>query len=215
MYKNEHKIIRKKYVKDEEFVTNVDTLKIVYPRSTELWRDVVGYEGLYMVSTFGRVKGYPRKGCQGRILKNGLNEKGYPCVNLSRAGEKYHRVRVHRLVAMAFIPNPNNLPFVNHRDENPANSEVWNLEWCTQMYNMNYGTIRDRCYKTPGKRVQQYDLNGVLLATYENAYIASRITGIQHSHIRECCNGGTFVYKKGKRWKNIFSAGGYVWKEID
>ena len=196
----------------------------------EQWKAIEGYDGEYLVSNYGRVMSAKCSPVKVRFDENSftvtkeykpkmmtlsLNEStGYLQVHL-RKRDVSRQEQVHRLVAMAFIPNPNNLPFVNHRDENPANSEVWNLEWCTQMYNMNYGTIRDRCYKTPGKRVQQYDLNGVLLATYENAYIASRITGIQHSHIRECCNGGTFVYKKGKRWKNIFSAGGYVWKEID
>lgn len=181
----------------------------------EIWRPVVEYEGLYEVSNLGRVRGIPRGGCDGRVLKQGLNDKGYYCVNLSKHCV-IKRCRVHRLVAMAFIPNPNNYPSINHKDENPHNNHVDNLEWCTQKYNMNYGTARERAALKNGKKIAQYTIEGVLVATYNSSYEAMRKTGIIASHIRECCKGGCYVKRKcGRRWKNIKTAGGYVWREIN
>lgn len=110
----------------------------------EIWRDIKGFEGLYQISTFGRVKslpkytysrGYPQLRKE-KILKPGYTGKNrcYATVILND-GKGY---KVHRLVAEAFIPNPNNLPCVNHKDENPLNNRVDNLEWCTNQYNVKY-----------------------------------------------------------------------------
>lgn len=97
----------------------------------EIWKDIKGYEGLYQVSSWGNVKG--KKG----ILKPYITEKGYLKVGLFKDG-KNHKKRVNRLVAEAFIPNPLNLPQVNHKDGNKKNNSVSNLEYCTNSENRNH-----------------------------------------------------------------------------
>ena len=110
----------------------------------EVWKDIIGYEGLYQVSNWGRVKSlnYKRTGKE-RLLNPKPNNKGYMRVTLYK-----NKIRtkhfVHRLVAQTFIPNPNNYPEVNHKDENPNNNHLDNLEWCDRKYNINYGTRRKR-----------------------------------------------------------------------
>lgn len=116
----------------------------------EIWKDLIGYEGLYTVSSFGRIKTVARyvktshRGYDGkrfikeRILKPYLNKFGYLIVALRKDG-KYKTVAIHRAVAETFIYNQNNLPCVNHKDENKQNNNVDNLEWCTYNYNDNYG----------------------------------------------------------------------------
>lgn len=101
----------------------------------EVWKDVVGYEGLYKVSNKGEVMSI----ITGRLLKPCDNGKGYLIVTLCKDGKK-NKSYVHRLVATAFIPNPDKLPQVNHKDENKDRNIESNLEWCTAKYNMNYGT---------------------------------------------------------------------------
>lgn len=99
------------------------------------WKDVPGYEGLYQVSNFGEVRSLFYRGKENvRVLKPAANKKGYLHVVLSKDGKTY-TAQVHRLVAIAFIPNPNKLPVVNHIDWNKQNNRVDNLEWCTVKYN--------------------------------------------------------------------------------
>lgn len=114
----------------------------------EEWRKIVGYEGLYEVSSLGRVRSLDRyvKTCyeayklqKGKILNPGKNTNGYLQVVLHCNG-KYKKCLVHRLVSQAFLPNPDNLPEVNHKDEDKTNNRVENLEWCTAKYNLSYGT---------------------------------------------------------------------------
>lgn len=110
----------------------------------EVWKDIEGYEGLYQVSNMGRVKSLGATNRVGwhlreKILKQTIEPKGYLKVGL-RKNNKIQTVRVHRLVANAFLPNPFNLPQVNHKDENKTNNHVENLEWCTNKYNNNYGS---------------------------------------------------------------------------
>ena len=116
--------------------------------SEEIWRPVVGYEGLYEVSSLGRVRSLDKydsinRFCEGRILKLSSDRLGYLRAQLY-SNSKRKSFLVHRLVAQAFIPNPDNLPQVNHIDENPSNDNVENLEWCDGKYNVNYGTRIDR-----------------------------------------------------------------------
>lgn len=103
----------------------------------EVFRPVEGYEGLYEVSNLGRVKSL--KWGKERILKPGMDGCGYLKANLYKEGKIKHFM-VHRLVAQAFIPNPEGLPQINHKDEDKTNNRVDNLEWCTAKYNSNYGT---------------------------------------------------------------------------
>lgn len=119
----------------------------------EIWKPVVGYEGLYEVSNLGQVKslGNTRKCSRFKgvvtIMRHDITKLNYHRISLRKDG-KYKRFLVHRLVAIAFIPNPDNLPVVNHKDENPANNCVDNLEWCTHQYNITYGTARERGAKS-------------------------------------------------------------------
>lgn len=122
----------------------------------EIWKPVVGYEGLYEVSNTGRVRSLDRyvksksnsyRLIKGKVLSGFITRYGYVrCfIRVNGVGRGYF---VHRLVAEAFIPNPYNLPQVNHRDENPSNDNVDNLEWCNAKYNMNYGTRQERYRNT-------------------------------------------------------------------
>lgn len=118
----------------------------------EIWRDIEGYEGQYQVSNLGRVKSFDRiDGAghlkRGRILRPVPDKKGYLRVQLHKEGKR-KLFLVHRLVAQAFIPNPEGLPQVNHRDEDPSNARADNLEWCTASYNVNYGTHNERMIQT-------------------------------------------------------------------
>lgn len=114
----------------------------------EEWRPVIGYEGLYEVSSYGRVRSLDKydsmnRFLRGRILRLFTDGLGYLRAQLY-SNSKRKSFLVHRLVAQAFIPNPDNLPQVNHIDENPSNDNVDNLEWCDGKYNVNYGTRIDR-----------------------------------------------------------------------
>lgn len=114
----------------------------------EEWRDVVGYEGLYKVSNYGRIK---------NCIKNTETEtksKNYQIISLRKNGVKKY-FQIHRLVAIAFIPNPENLPIVNHKDENPKNNKVDNLEWCTYWYNVNYGKGKDKRIENIKERMKR------------------------------------------------------------
>lgn len=110
----------------------------------EDWKDIKGYEGEYQISSCGRVRSLKTN----RVLK--LYEGDYSRVCLCKNGVK-KTWKVHRLVADAFIPNPDNLPEINHKDENKYNNCVENLEWCSKVYNNNYGTKTERTEDTKRK----------------------------------------------------------------
>lgn len=113
----------------------------------EIWKPISGYENLYNISNLGNVFSIKSN----RNIKPIKNYKGYLMVGLCK-NKKRKNYLVHRLVAGAFIDNPNNLPEINHKDENPSNNVVFNLEWCTHKYNMNYNNL--------GKRIKiQKELN--------------------------------------------------------
>lgn len=133
----------------------------------EIWKslDFLGYPN-YKVSNFGRVKSLNYK-CSGKekILKLVKNKLGYIQITLSKEGERKN-FQVHKLVALAFLKNTYNLPMINHKDENPLNNHVDNLEWCTAKHNANYGTRNERVSKTSKtkkincKSILQYTLDG-------------------------------------------------------
>ena len=107
----------------------------------EEWRDIKGYEGKYKISSYGKVKSLKHK--DEKLLKPSYDKDGYKQVILCNNG-KGKKWFIHRLVAIHFLPNPNNLPQVNHKDEDKANNVVENLEWCTCKYNINYGTAKNK-----------------------------------------------------------------------
>lgn len=172
----------------------------------EEFRPIEGYEGLYEVSNLGRVRSVDRwvninggkKFIKGGVLKPRPNKNGYLMVGLYKEG-KVKRCYIHRLVAQAFIPNPENLPCVNHKDENPSNPVETNLEWCTQAYNINFGTHTERMIEKKSKKVQAFNKKGELVFEFPSTQEAER-NGFDHSNISHCCLG------KQK------SAYGYVWK---
>lgn len=151
----------------------------------EEWRDIEGYEGKYMVSSLGRVKSmsYNKTGKE-KIRKQVKNRNGYLQVALCKNGKMCMK-SVHRLVAIAFIPNPKNLPQVNHKDENKENNCVSNLEWISQKDNLNYGTARERTTKKISKPVLCVE-TGVIFPSSVEAALHS---GVHRSNINNCCLG--------------------------
>ena len=168
----------------------------------EIWREIAGYEGLYEISNMGRVKSmnYKHTG-KAKVLKLTPNNKGYLMVGLHKNG-KSKTCRVHRLVAQAFIPNPDNLPQVNHKNEIKTDNRAENLEMCTLQYNHEYGSHNKKVAEAQHKiSVSQYEkVSEIFLNIYASAYDAQRATGVAQNSITACC--------KGKRK----SAGNYVWR---
>ena len=165
----------------------------------EEWKPIPGYEGLYDISNYGRVKSY-QLDSNGKILSPGKDGSGYLFVILCKDGKTKLR-RMHRLVAEAFIPNPNNFPQVNHMDECKENNYFGNLEWCTHKYNLSYGTRTRRMAEKISKPVVQLDKKGNFISEFESLTEASKITGIDDGSICSCCN-----HKPGH-----YSAGGFIW----
>lgn len=148
----------------------------------EQWEPIEGYDH-YEVSNYGNVRSYTNRGtlcAEPHMLSPRLN-KGYLFVNLYDSQHKMKSIKVHRLVASAFIPNPDNYPQINHKDEDKTNNHVDNLEWCDSKYNVNYGTGHARsCYARRdcnNKEVHQFDFNGQYIQSFKSITEASRITG--------------------------------------
>ena len=143
-------------------------------------KDVIGYEGIYAVTSCGKVWSYKRK----IFLSQRYDKDGYPRVDLCH-NNKHKTVFVHRLIAEAYIPNPDNLPQVNHKDECRTNNSVNNLEWCSAAYNVNYGTRTERASKSKSKPVYCIELE----QTYPSQIEAARILNLNQSAIGKCCRG--------------------------
>ena len=188
---------------------------------SEEWRNIEGYEGIYQVSNMGRVRSLDRVDCAGRKLRGKILKFQYAGAHRERVyvrisyNREYKHHIVSRLVAQAFIPNPDNLPQVNHKDENPQNNCVNNLEWCDGKYNCNYGTRNQRLsninknrdestfYK---KAVVQFTLDGKYLRTFKSIANAS-----DHLNTDKLCCSEIVKCCKGKRK----SVRGYVWRYAD
>jgi hypothetical protein len=144
----------------------------------EHWKSIKDYEGLYEVSNMGRIKSLQRTDKRGktvneRILKPCTDRCGYLLVNLFKDG-KGTKTLIHRLVAEAFIENPNNHPVINHKDEDPSNNTVYNLEWTTHSINNNYRSRKGWQTKRFGKKVAQYNLDGELIQIWSSTREAER-----------------------------------------
>ena len=166
--------------------------------TNEIWKDVVGYEGLYQVSNLGRVKSLPKYHYKyEKILHPTVRKKdGRVTVMLSKSPVDRKRFSVHRLVAIAFLDNPYNYPEINHIDENPQNNCVNNLEWCTRKYNMNYGTTPKRLNLKNMKSVEYYEDGHVVRF---NSIRGAKKYGFDSAGILRSIKLG--IKYKGKEWK--------------
>ena len=170
---------------------------------TEIYKDIKDLEGLYQVSNFGQILSlnYHRTG-KPKLMKPGKDKHGYLGVGLCKNGKRKW-FSIHRLVAKAFLPNPNNLSQINHKDEDKTNNSVENLEWCTREYNTNYGTRNERIVKanTNGKcskRVLQLSLSGDLIREWPSTRECAR-NGFNQGAVAACCRGKLPHYK-GYKW---------------
>ena len=178
----------------------------------EIWKDIPGYEGMYQVSNYGRVMSLRYHQTKfPKILKPNLTGE-YAYVNLS-INNKYHSIKIHRAVAICFIPNPENKPFVNHKDGNKFNNHVDNLEWVTAAENMAHAkyvlginVLKGRSFggSNFSKEVEQYivakDGAEYLLAVYTSIKSAAFVNGMNPSSIKECLSG------------KIGESHGYIWR---
>lgn len=168
----------------------------------EVWRDIEGYEGLYQVSSEGRVKSLKRKMRKNeRILKPTYDGRGRLYVDLC-AGGKRKRHKVHRLVCQAFHENPDNKPEVNHINENASDNRACNLEWCTRIENVNHRTRTERAAKAQSKPVAQYAQDGELIKIWPSVRETERQTGFRHGYISLAANG---------KCKQAY---GFIWKYV-
>lgn len=188
----------------------------------EIWKAVVGYEGYYEVSNQGHVRSIDRmvrhsgtfmRFQKGSVLEIRTNSTGhYSTVMLSKDNKKKH-AKVHRLVAIAFIDNPNNYREINHKDENKQNNCVEKLEWCNKSYNEHYGTKHERSvkhtdYKAIGKKnskaVLQLSLDGNIIKRWISLAEINRQLGFSSGNISSRCNGKYKypLYGYDWRWAN-------------
>lgn len=172
----------------------------------EIWKDVKGFEGLYMVSNYGRIKSIDhyvkcnsgRRLVRGKILKPCDRGNGYPFVTMGKGGKQYN-VSIHRAVALAFIPNPDNLPEVNHKDTNPSNFDVNNLEWCDRTYNNNYAKRAFKAAQKKKKRIVQLDGDNII-KIWDSLSEIQKNMGFSAGNISYCCSGKRST-ANGFSWK--------------
>lgn len=176
-------------------------LRITGDLGFEVWADIPGYEGLYQVSTYGRVRSLDHYGYfgartvlyKGKIVKPAVGTDGYYHVYLQNGKGNRKPISIHRIVAQVFLSNPYGKREVNHKDENKLNNRVENLEWLTSKENANYGTRNTRAINTKKergllKKVSMLDLDGNFLRDFDSTADAARWVGGKHSNICSCCN---------------------------
>ena len=174
---------------------------IEYGFEFEEWKPIIGFEGLYEVSNYGRIRSLGNRTHKGiHFIAKKKKKKGYMKVSVYKCNKR-STLRVHDEVAKAFIPNRWKLSFVNHRDEDKTNNCVWNLEWCTHQYNQDYGTRKQRISKTLSKPIRCVE-TGVI---YPSASELKKLYGYNESLISAVCNGK----RKHK------TAYGYHWEFVD
>lgn len=167
----------------------------------EIWRDIVGYEGLYQVSNLGRVKSLNYRGSKKeKILSLNRERTGYERVQLYKEGQ--HKVeRIHRLVATAFIPNPENKPCIDHINTDRSDNRVENLRWVTHKENCNNQTTRKNGKRDGISKKIICVETGVI---YNSIMEVERQLGILHSDICKCCKGTRITAGK-MHWKYVKS----------
>ena len=162
----------------------------------EIWKDIEWHKGSYKVSNMGRVQSIRRK----KFKDTYLDKRGYVkvclCYNYTQK-----IFSVHRLVAKAFIPNPNNYPQVNHKDENKQNNNVDNLEWCTNKYNCNYGNKPKKCKESAlrlqlnKRKITIYDINGKYVDSYRSMMDAAKLLKCSYENVQSVVYGKTKTCK--------------------
>lgn len=190
----------------------------------EIWKDIPNYEGLYQASNFGRIRAltFHNNICYKKkilVLKQQIDRYGRKRIKLNK-GKKSKLFQVHKLIAETFL-NKNNFKYynekdkqkysnnlekleINHKDENPLNNNVNNLEFCTHNYNMHYGNIEIKKILGKGyKKVNQYDLKGNYIKTWNKVLDITKSMGISKQSISSCCSGKTKT------------ANNYIWRYIN
>lgn len=153
---------------------------------SEIWKDIPGFPE-YQISNLGRVMSFKNQYGHGpRIIYGETTRSGYIQVSLNKK-----RYKIHRLVAMAFIPNPDGLPQINHKNEIKTDNRAENLEWCTGKYNVNYGTGILRRSITRGKPVRCNETGEIFISCND----AGRKMNLDFSHIAKCCRGELSAHK--------------------
>jgi len=196
----------------------------------EIWKDIKGFEGKYQVSNLGNVRSLRfRNQNFSKDLTQKINNKGYKVVNLTD-NSKNKPALVHRLVAMAFVDNPNNYPIVNHKDENPQNNHADNLEWCTYSYNTSYSmNIHPERKRINADNLEKYsprnkkgvphkfrnqvailDDNNNIIKVYDNAVTAASILGLHTCNVTEVCKANK-KRQIGKKRRT----GGYIFEFLE
>ncbi len=166
---------------------------------TEIWKDIEGFEGKYRISNTGKVLSLNyRREHRSKILLPKINPDGYAWVQLWFGDGRYECKLIHRLVADAFLENPKSYPIINHKDENPLNNNVENLEWCDNSYNVLYSLNRFRARagyafgrrgKRTNMRILQITLSGKVIQEWPNSRTIQARTGMSDWSISECCRG--------------------------
>ena len=184
----------------------------------EIWKDIEGYEGLYQVSNYGNIKAFYYKGKKHQtLLRKSVGKLGYEMVGLNKNGV-HKTFTVHRLVAQAFIPNPDNKPCIDHINTDKTDNRVENLRWCTQKENLNNPLTKEIWGETHkgrvvlstrggkhhnAKKIHQFTKDGIFIKEWSTPIEAARELGYRCSTtIRDCCRG------KQK------TAGGFIWKYV-
>lgn len=191
-------------------------------QTEEVWKDIPGYSGRYQASNLGRVRSTNKEVTKsngvvsfykGKILKTFVGTGGYLYIVIAKKPNKFCTRRLHRVIAETFIPNPLNLPQINHINEDKADNRACNLEWCTGSYNTNYGhraekfALSMRNNPTLSKEVNQYDLEGNYLRSFPSAAEAARYLNL---------DGKTAGCRIGQCCRHLFSRGnsayGFLWE---
>ena len=178
-------------------------------KGIEIWKPVAGYEGLYEVSNQGNVRSVDRyvsnnwknglRLIKGKVLNYGCTLGGYKQVHLSKNGSQ-EPLYVHRLVAEAFLQNPDCLPEINHKDEDKTNNRVENLEWCDRKYNANYGTAIERASEKHGRKIECLSVDWTERKTFNSFQSVEDFLGFK-------CKNSIYAHIE-----NHYPFRGYYWK---
>lgn len=194
--------------------------------SDEIWKPVKSLNSIcktkeFYANQYGHIKIVNQVRRQYAIYRSfNHNSRGYARI-CTRINEKTKNFSIHRLVAEAWIPNPNNLPFINHKDQNKSNNEISNLEWCNNKYNSTYMDARIRAGRSNRKYILQYDLEGNFIARHFGLVECAKNTNCSKSDVSNCCKGrvfqakgNIFIYEKNGFPLEYYLAGKRHWKVL-